>query len=91
MSFLQNVPQSWHDAAKSWRMTIEEFKKEADVLVGGFDDEICVDELVPLFNPYAALDSKAQKILRDAFPNEEEYQKGILELEKQSPKFSVAR
>lgn len=93
----RNIPLSWRDAAQSWRMTIEQYMKEADKMVDHVFDggsamaEISYEDLVPIFNPYAKLDNKAEAMLKSSFSTEEEYRRALVELEKKHPKFTVAR
>jgi len=92
----RNIPSSWHDAAQSWRMTIEQYIEEADKIIdNAFDGsamaEKSYEDLVPIFNPYAKLDNKTEAMLKRSFSTEEEYRRALVELEKKHPKFTVAR
>ncbi len=91
-----NVPQSWRDAAASWGMNIEDYKREAErVLKGHAGGDLYSkktgSDLVPLFNPYAKLDPRVEEELRKLFPAVGAYEEFIRTQTQNSPKFTIAR
>lgn len=92
----RNIPQSWCEAARSWRMTIDQYLEEADKILdntseGSATTERKYEDLMPVFNPYANLDPQIVTMLKGSFGSEEEYQRNLDELEKNHPKFTIAR
>jgi hypothetical protein len=90
-----NIPLSWRDSARSWKMTIEQYIKEADKIIdssldGSGMNEKSYEDLVPIFNPIANIDTITKEILIRSFSTIEEYEQAIIELEKKHPKFTFA-
>lgn len=88
-----HIPSSWKEAAVSWRMSIQDFSRIGmEILYEREDDpSYNYETLIPIFNPYARLDPHTEEYLKKNFKSEEEYQNAIKQLEKQHPKFTVAR
>ncbi len=91
-----NVPQSWQDAAASWGMDIEDYKREAERVLNertrsDLHPKRTVSDLVPLFNPYANLNPIAEAELRRLLPAPGAYEEYIRAHMQISPKFTIPR
>jgi hypothetical protein len=53
-------------------------------------NEKSYEDLVPIFNPIANIDTITKEILLRSFSTIEEYEQAIIELEKKHPKFTIA-
>lgn len=85
------IPAGWQEAAQSWGMSIEAYKEEANRVLATDPAKHNYEDLVPLLNPYASIDTQVAQRIRDSLGSQEAYQ-AFLDAQAQSyPKFTFSK